>query len=116
MLDTRLKPTLRLLSFDDQGRPAEAMNFTVLVSRWEQGSPRMVLKYLVPKGWLVLWAKERPGTAAAPGRQRLHRPLTRTRNHHPPRRPQPRRQRHLFPRRFLAQRGRRSPQIRRFNV
>jgi hypothetical protein len=66
-LDTRLKPTLRLLSFDENGRPAEAMNFTVLVSRWEQGSPRMVLKYLVPKGWLVLWAKEKPGAASTPG-------------------------------------------------
>jgi hypothetical protein len=67
VLDTRLKPTLRLLSFDAKGRPAEAMNFTVLVSRWEQGSPRMVLKYLVPKGWLVLWAKEEPGAASTPG-------------------------------------------------
>lgn len=67
VLDTRLKPTLRLLSFDDKGRPAEAMNFTVLVSRWEQGSPRLVLKYLVPKGWLVLWAKEKPGAPSAPG-------------------------------------------------
>jgi Clostripain family/Domain of unknown function (DUF4864) len=67
VLDTRLKPTLRLLSFDESGRPAEAMNFTVLVSRWEQGSPRMVLKYLVPKGWLVLWAKEKPGAASTPG-------------------------------------------------
>ena len=66
VLDTRLQPTLRLLSFDD-GRPAEAMNFTVLVSRWEEGSPRMVLKYLVPKGWLVLWAKEKPGAPSAPG-------------------------------------------------
>ena len=67
VLDTRLKPTLRLLSLGDQGRPAEAMNFTVLVSRWEEDAPRMVLKYLVPKGWLVLWTKERPGAAAAPG-------------------------------------------------
>ncbi|MBU4448258.1 MAG: hypothetical protein KKD99_06705, partial [Proteobacteria bacterium] len=67
VLDTRLKPTLRLLSFDESGRPTEAMNFTVLVSRWEQGSPRMVLKYLVPKGWLVLWAKEKPGAASIPG-------------------------------------------------
>jgi hypothetical protein len=67
LLDTRLRPTLRLLSFDEKGRPTEAMNFTVLVSRWEQGSPRMVLKYLVPKGWLLLWAKEGPGAAATPG-------------------------------------------------
>jgi hypothetical protein len=67
VLDTRVKPTLRLLSFDEQGTPTEAMNFTVLVSRWDQGSPRLVLKYLVPKGWLVLWAKEKPGAAAAPG-------------------------------------------------
>jgi len=67
VLDTRLKPTLRLVSFDDKGSPAEAMNFTVLVSRWEQGSPRMVLKYLVPKGWLILWAKEKPGAASPPG-------------------------------------------------
>jgi len=66
LLDTRVKPTLRLLSFDEQGTPTEAMNFTVLVSRWEQGSPRLVLKYLVPKGWLVLWAKEKPGAAAVP--------------------------------------------------
>ena len=27
----------------------------------------MVLKYLVPKGWLVLWAKEKPGAASTPG-------------------------------------------------
>jgi hypothetical protein len=67
ILDTRAKPTLRLLSFDANGRPTEALNFTVLVSRWDQGSPRMVLKYLVPKGWLVLWAKEKPGAAFAPG-------------------------------------------------
>ncbi len=58
LLDTRLKPTLRLLSFDEQGLPQEAMNFTVLVSRWEGDSPRLVMKYLVPKGWLLLWAKE----------------------------------------------------------
>ena len=64
ILDTRLRPTLRLISFAE-GRPVEAMNFTVLVSRWDQGSPRMVLKYLVPKGWLVLWAKEKPGAAPA---------------------------------------------------
>jgi hypothetical protein len=67
VLDTRLKPTLRLVSFDDKGSPVEAMNFTVLVSRWDQGSPRMVLKYLVPKGWLILWAKEKPGAASTPG-------------------------------------------------
>ena len=67
VLDTRLQPTLRLLSFDENGRPEEAMNFTALVSRWEQGSLRMVLKYLVPKGWLVLWAKEKPGAASTPG-------------------------------------------------
>jgi hypothetical protein len=63
-LDTRLMPTLRLISFNDDGRPTEAMNFTMLVSRWDKGSPRMVLKYLVPKGWLLLWVKE-PGSAAA---------------------------------------------------
>jgi len=63
LLDTRLMPTLRLISFDDGGQPVEAMNFTMLVSRWEQGSPRMILKYLVPKGWLLLWAKQ----GAAPG-------------------------------------------------
>jgi hypothetical protein len=66
LLDTRVKPTLRLLSLDDKGRPVEDMNFTVLVSRWEQGSPRLVLKYLVPKGWLLLWAKEKDGQASAP--------------------------------------------------
>jgi hypothetical protein len=66
LLDTRVKPTLRLLSLNDQGRPVEDMNFTVLVSRWEQGSPRLVLKYLVPKGWLLLWAKEKDGQASAP--------------------------------------------------
>ncbi len=64
--DTRVKPTLRLLSLDEKGRPVEDMNFTVLVSRWEQGSPRLVLKYLVPKGWLLLWAKEKDGQASAP--------------------------------------------------
>jgi hypothetical protein len=58
VLDTRLMPTLRLIAFSEEGRPIEAMNFTMLVSRWEKGSPRMVLKYLVPKGWLLLWAKE----------------------------------------------------------
>lgn len=58
LLDTRAMPTLRLISFDEGGEPIEAMNFTMLVSRWEQGSPRMILKYLVPKGWLLLWAKE----------------------------------------------------------
>jgi hypothetical protein len=71
VLDTRLRPTLRLLSFDERGQPVEAMNFTVLVSRWEEGSPRMILKYLVPKGWLLLWAKEKPGGAAAPGAANL---------------------------------------------
>lgn len=63
LLDTRLMPTLRLIAFDDAGRAAEAMNFTMLVSKWEQGSPRMILKYLVPKGWLLLWSKQ----AAGPG-------------------------------------------------
>jgi hypothetical protein len=66
LLDTRVKPTLRLLSLDDKGHPVEDMNFTLLVSRWEQGSPRLVLKYLVPKGWLLLWAKEKDGQASAP--------------------------------------------------
>jgi len=67
VLDTRLMPTLRLISFDDGGKPVESMNFTMLVSRWEHGSPRMVLKYLVPKGWLLLWSKQGgppPGGAA----------------------------------------------------
>jgi len=68
LLDTRLMPTLRLISFDDEGRPVEAMNFTMLVSRWDQGAPRMILKYLVPKGWLLLWAKRQApqGTATGP--------------------------------------------------
>ncbi len=61
LLDTRLVPTLRLISFDDDGNPAEAMNFTFLVSRWENGSPRLILKYLTPKGWLILWAREDGG-------------------------------------------------------
>jgi hypothetical protein len=65
LLDTRLMPALRLISFDPQGTAVEAMNFTVLVSRWDQNGPRMILKYLVPKGWLILWAKQ--GAAAAPG-------------------------------------------------
>ncbi|NLI80399.1 MAG: hypothetical protein GX443_01765 [Deltaproteobacteria bacterium] len=64
LLDTRLMPTLRLISFDDAGQPVEAMNFTMLVSRWEEGSPRMILKYLVPKGWLLLWAKQGPSPAS----------------------------------------------------
>lgn len=67
LLDTRVKPTLRLLSLDEKGRPVEDMNFTVLVSRWEQGSPRLILKYLVPKGWLLLWAKEKDSQASDPG-------------------------------------------------
>ncbi len=68
LLDTRAMPTLRLISFDEGGNPMEAMNFTMLVSRWEQGSLRMVLKYLVPKGWLVLWAREgAPAGGIAPG-------------------------------------------------
>lgn len=57
-LDTRLTPTLRLVSYDGDGRPVEAQNYTMLVSRWENDSPRMILKYLVPAGWLVLLAKE----------------------------------------------------------
>ncbi len=48
------KTTLRLLSLDEKGRPVEDMNFTVLVARGEQGSTRLVLKYLAPKGWLLL--------------------------------------------------------------
>ncbi|MCF6289463.1 MAG: clostripain-related cysteine peptidase [Desulfobacterales bacterium] len=72
LLDTRLAPTLRLISFDNDGNPVEAVNFTFLVSRWENGSPRLILKYLTPKGWLVLWVKEdggrpQPGPAAQGG-------------------------------------------------
>jgi hypothetical protein len=67
-----------LLSRDEQKRPVEDMNFTVLVPRWEQGSPRLVLKYLVPKGWLLLWAKEQdgptPGPAPAPPQSSIDSP------------------------------------------
>ncbi|MET0101330.1 MAG: clostripain-related cysteine peptidase [Sedimenticola sp.] len=63
--DTRLMPTLRLIEFDDDGNPIGAMNFTVLVPRWENGSPRLLLKYQVPKGWLLLWAKRGASSASA---------------------------------------------------
>jgi hypothetical protein len=66
LLDTRGFPTLLLIAFDEKDRPAESINFTVLVSRREHGSPNLILKYLTPKGWLLMWKREGEASAAGP--------------------------------------------------
>ncbi|PWJ11772.1 clostripain-related cysteine peptidase [Jannaschia seohaensis] len=58
VLDTRLTPTLRMIRYDDEGYPLESDVYTLLVSRWEAGSPRILMKQLVPKGWLILLTRE----------------------------------------------------------
>jgi hypothetical protein len=72
LLDTREFPTLRLIAFDAKDRPVESLNFTVLVSRREHGSPNLILKYLTPKGWLVMWKRE----GAAPAGEAKGRPAS----------------------------------------
>ncbi len=70
LLDTRLTPVLRFIEFDDEGYPLEAQNYSMLVSGWDDAnSPRMILKYLVPAGWLILWTREGGGGGPQPAPQ-----------------------------------------------